>query len=131
MSASFYKETLGWGTILWFIGYALGFVFFAFVPADKIGWVIMPIGTLITAWIVWKKVDDDSLEYSIVIGAVWALLAILLDYIFLVSLLRPADGYYKLDVYLYYFLTFMIPVAVGWYKRRRHSSDECDDIITI
>jgi hypothetical protein len=29
---------------------------------------------------------------------------------------KPADGYYKLDVYLYYILTFALPLIVGWRK---------------
>jgi hypothetical protein len=34
--------------------------------------------------------------------------------------LSPAGGYYKADVYLYYALTFISPLIVGWWKRGRH-----------
>ena len=38
------KETLGWGVVLWLIGYILGIVLFAFVPSTILGWIIMPVG---------------------------------------------------------------------------------------
>jgi hypothetical protein len=38
--------------------------------------------------------------------------------LFIVKLLNPADGYYKADVYLYYALTFISPLIVGWWKER-------------
>ena len=40
------KDALGWGFVLWLIGYALGVILFAFVPVNFIGWMIMPIGTV-------------------------------------------------------------------------------------
>lgn len=36
---------------------------------------------------------------------VWTLIAVLDDHLFIVRALKPADGYYKPDVYLYYALT--------------------------
>jgi hypothetical protein len=38
------------------------------------------------------------------------------DYFLLVKVFKPVDGYYKLDVYLYYVLTFILPLIVGWRK---------------
>ena len=116
MEKSFYKDVLGWGVGLWFIGYALGFVLFAFVPASLIGWVITPIGILITLWVLLKKIKNESFQYYTLVAIGWTVIAIMFDYLFLVLLLKPADGYYKLDVYLYYTLTFVLPLAVGWYK---------------
>lgn len=49
----------------------------------------------------------------------WTLIAIIFDYFFLVKLLKPADGYYKLDVYLYYSLTFILPVVAGTLRLRQ------------
>ena len=97
---------------LWFIGYVLGFVFFAFVPAGRIGWYVMPIGMLITIAVLWKKIPLASLHDALVLGAGWSIIAIVCDYLFLVLLLHPADGYYKLDVYLYYIITLALPVVV-------------------
>jgi hypothetical protein len=45
-------------------------------------------------------------------------MAVVLDYIFIVKAFGPPDGYYKLDVYVYYVLTCTIPIAVGWWKTR-------------
>jgi H+/Cl- antiporter ClcA len=73
----------------------------------------MPIGIVITLWVLLKKVKADSLKYYIFLGVVWALIAIVFDYFFLVKVFNPADGYYKLDVYLYYIVTFILPVIVG------------------
>jgi hypothetical protein len=42
-------------------------------------------------------------------------MAAVLDYLFIVLLLG-ASNYYKPDVYLYYALTFLLPLAVGWYR---------------
>ena len=42
-----------------------------------------------------------------------------MDYVFIVLLLQPADGYYKLDVYVYYASAFILPVLAGWLRSRR------------
>jgi len=114
----FLKDALGWGFSLWLIGYVLGIVFFAFVPASILGWVIMPFGILITLWVLFKKIHSESLQYYLILAIAWMLIAILLDYFLLVKVFKPADGYYKLDVYLYYILTFIMPLLVGWKKKR-------------
>ena len=119
MDKQFLKNSFGWGFVLWLIGYVLGFVFFAFVPISMIGWVIMPIGIIITLWVLVKKVHGDSLQYYLRVGVAWAIVAIVCDYLFLVLLLKPVDGYYKPDVYLYYILTLALPFIVGWWKLRK------------
>lgn len=116
MTKQFFKDALGWGFILWLIGYALGIMLFTLVPISIIGWIITPIGTAITLWVLFKKINGDSLRYYILIGIVWTLIAVLFDYFFLVKAFKPADGYYKLDVYLYYALTFALPFLAGWKK---------------
>ena len=115
----FLKDALIWGFLLWLIGYALGFVFFAFVPATLLGWVIMPIGTAIALWVLIKKIKGENLGYYFKVAIVWVIIAMVFDYFFLVKMLKPEDGYYKLDVYLYYVLTFILPIAVGWFKIRK------------
>ena len=111
-------DSFGWGFILWLFGYVLGFILFAFVPSHLIGWVIMPIGVAVTLWILLKWIQRTAFKEYVFIGIAWTLIAIVCDYLFLVLLLHPADGYYKLDVYLYYALTFILPVLVGWYKNQ-------------
>jgi uncharacterized protein (DUF433 family) len=110
------KDALGWGTILWLIGYVLGMLLFAVVPPALIGWIILPIGTAITLWVLLRKVKGTSFPYYLFLAAAWTLIAAILDYLLIVKALKPADGYYKLDVYLYYILTFVLPIVVGWYK---------------
>jgi hypothetical protein len=114
MNKQLLKDALGWGVGLWFIGYALGMMLFALVPANLIGWIIMPIGTAIALWVAFKKVKGDTLRYYCLVALVWLLIAVLGDYLFIVKALKPADGYYKLDVYVYYALTFAIPLFAGW-----------------
>lgn len=111
------KDSLGWGFILWLIGYILGILFFAFIPQNIIGWSIMPIGIIITLWVLFKKIKSTSFKYYINLALVWTLIAVVLDYFFIVKAFNPADGYYKLDVYLYYILTFIIPLFAGWKKK--------------
>lgn len=119
MTNQFLKDAFLWGFFLWLIGYVLGIVLFAVVPHSLIGWVIMPIGILITLWILMKKVNSNSFHYSLSIAAVWTFIAIIFDYFLLVNVFKPADGYYKLDVYLYYTLTFILPVLIGWTKSNK------------
>lgn len=117
MNKQFYKDAFGWGVVVWLIGYVLGIVLFAFVPPAMLGWVIMPIGIFVALWVLLKKVSGGTMQRYLLIGAIWTLIAIIFDYVFLVLLFKPADGYYKLDVYLYYLLTFILPLLVGWYKK--------------
>lgn len=117
MTKQFLKEALGWGIVLWLIGYVLGIVLFFIVPNSMIGWIIMPIGIIIALWILFRNVKGDSFQYYVLLALVWVLIAIVCDYFFLVKLMKPADGYYKLDVYLYYAITFILPLLVGWRKR--------------
>ena len=121
MNSGLIKDALGWGVGLWFFGYILGFVFFIFVPKNLLGWVIMPFGTLVTIWVLFRKIKGDSLKYYLKLAAVWTLIAIVFDYLFLVKLLNPEGGYYKLDVYLYYALTFLLPFLVGRRKTASYS----------
>lgn len=117
-SKPFLKDAFGWGFFLWLIGYALGFIFFAFVPVALIGWVIMPIATAITLWVLFKKVGGGALRYYLGVAVVWTVIAVIGDYLFIVLALHPADGYYKLDVYLYYILTFILPILIGARKQK-------------
>ena len=45
------KDSLGWGFLLWLVGYALGIAFFAVLPARLIGWAVMPLGIALTLWV--------------------------------------------------------------------------------
>jgi len=121
MDKELLKDSLGWGFILWLIGYVLGFVLFFFVPPPAIGWIIMPVAFIITLLVLFKKVKGETLHHYIIIAFVWAFLAILLDFFFIVKTLNPADGYYKTDVYIYYILMFVLPLAVSTKKIKHHT----------
>ncbi len=116
MNRQVLKDALGWGILLWLIGYVLGILLFVVVPPDMLGWIIMPIGTMITIWVLVKKIKSTAFRYYVILSIVWTILAIIFDYFFLVKIFKPADGYYKLDVYVYYTLTFLLPLIIGWRK---------------
>ena len=117
MERAVLKDLLGWGVILWLIGYVLGIVLFVVVPPALLGWVIMPIGVAITLWVLLKKIKVTSFRYYLKLAIVWVLIAIVFDYFFLVKVFNPADGYYKLDVYIYYVLTFLLPLFAFFFKK--------------
>ncbi|KKP65631.1 MAG: hypothetical protein UR68_C0019G0010 [Candidatus Roizmanbacteria bacterium GW2011_GWA2_35_19] len=119
MSKQLLKITLCWGFLLWFIGYILGIIFFTFVPSSLLGWIIMPIGIVITLWVLYKKIKTSEFKHYLLLAIIWTLIAIIFDYFFLVKVFKPADGYYKLDVYLYYILTFILPLVVGRFKKNK------------
>ena len=111
------RDLLGLGLLQWFAGYVLGFVFYAFVPAELIGWFVMPLAVGLTCLVLWKWVRVDSMRDALLLGLAWSTIAIACDYFFLVKLLKPPDGYYKVDVYLYYLLMFALPVAAARVRR--------------
>ena len=127
MNKELLKDSLGWGFILWLIGYALGFVFFFVLPTSLIGWAIMPIGLAITLWVLLKKVNSESFNYYLILAVIWTAIAVVFDFLFIVKALKPADGYYKPDVYLYYTLTFISPLIVGWWKKRNSARIDPSD----
>jgi hypothetical protein len=122
MSKKFLKDAFGWGIILWLIGYVLGIILFAIVPPAFLGWVIMPIGIAITLWVLIKKINSDFVWYYFKVAVVWTIIAVAFDYLFLVKVFKPADGYYKPDVYLYYIFTFILPLAVGFWRKINNSN---------
>ncbi len=116
------RDVLGWGFLLWFIGYLLGFLFYAFVPTALIGWYVTPIGIAMTCLVLWKWVRVDAMRDAVLLGVGWCIVAIVLDYFLIVKLLDPPDGYYKLDVFLYYLLTFSLPVAAARVRRAANAA---------
>lgn len=111
-----------WGLGLWFVGYILGFVFYPFVSAGSIGWCVTPLGVLITSFVLWRYVKESNLYRAAVIGLVWTAIAIMFDYLGIVLVLHPADGYYKPDVYLYYALTFLMPIAAALLRHHKEQA---------
>lgn len=121
MSKQLLKGGLGWGLLLWLVGYVLGIILFMMVPVSMVGLVITPIGTAMTLWVLFKKIKGGSFQHYLLVAIIWTLIAIVFDYFFLVKLFKPADGYYKPDVYLYYLLTFLLPLIVGYKKSQKQN----------
>ena len=112
------SAVLGWGIALWLIGYVLGIGLFFLVPPTLLGWVIMPIGAALTWVVLWRRIEFRHFADYAVLAIAWTAIAVTGDFVFIVKALHPPDGYYKLDVYLYYALTFLMPLTVGWLKIR-------------
>jgi hypothetical protein len=113
------RDVLGWGVALWLFGYVLGFVFYGSVPLPMIGWYIMPFGIAATCLVLWRWVHPADWITALMLGIGWSVIAIVLDYFGIVKLLAPPDGYYKLDVYLYYLLTLLLPLGAFWLRATR------------
>lgn len=112
------KAAIGWGIALWFVGYVLGIGLYFLVPPSLLGWVIMPIGAALTWVVLWRRIEFRHLADYVRLAAAWTLIAVAGDFLFIVTALHPPDGYYKPDVYLYYALTFLMPLMAGWLKTR-------------
>ena len=113
------QDALGWDIGLWVAGYLGGIALFFVVPVALIGWVLTPAATAVTLWVLLRRVEGGSAVRDLVIAGSWMAIAVILDYVGIVLLLAPADGYYQLDVLLYYVLTFTLPLAVGAWRRMR------------
>ncbi len=112
------KDTAGLGTVLWLIGYLASLLLFFSPFAGIMGWVLLAVCTPVTIAIAWWwfRARDLALRYYAGVGVAWTVLAVVLDYLFIVLLLHAT--YYGPDVFVYYALTFVIPVGVGLYLVR-------------
>ncbi|MDD1712581.1 MAG: hypothetical protein LUQ69_05370 [Methanoregulaceae archaeon] len=109
------KDTVVLGTVFWLFGYLISIVLFFTPFAGFMGWIITavftPVIIVITWW--WFRARNLSLTYYAVVGTVWTVIAVVLDYLFIVQLFQTS--YYGMDVFVYYTLTFLIPLGVGLY----------------
>lgn len=117
MNEQFAKEAFGWGFVLWLFGAILGFIFFFLVPKSMIGWAITPFGIVFTFWVLLKKISGGNFRYYLNMAIVWTLIAIVCDYVLGVKLFGWGNEYYKLDIYLYYTLTLLMPLGIYWYEK--------------
>jgi hypothetical protein len=69
------------------------------------------------------SLNRRHMQYYFILAVVWTIIAVSFDYMFIIKAFNPADGYYKLDVYLYYAITFLTPLIVGWWKRNQWKCD--------
>lgn len=114
------KDMAGLGTGLWLIGYLASLALY-FTPIWETmgGWILLIIFTPLTIAITWwwfNRREQLPLQYYAGVGIAWMLIAIVLDYLFIVRLFHAT--YYGTDVFVYYAMTFLIPVGVGLYLNR-------------
>jgi hypothetical protein len=113
------QDTAGLGTVLWLIGYLASLVLFFTPFAGIMGWILIALFTPVTIAIAWwwfRKRERLPLQYYAGVGVAWALIAVVLDSLFIVLLFQTT--YYSFDVFVYYTVTFLIPVGVGLYLIR-------------
>lgn len=83
------------------------------------GWILTAVFTPVSLVVVWgwfRKREYLPLQYYAGVGVAWVLIAIVLDYLFIVLLFQA--HYYENDVFVYYTVTFLIPVGVGLFLNR-------------
>jgi hypothetical protein len=114
------KDTVGLGIFFWLLGYLASMLLFFSPYADIMGWIITavftPVTIVITWW--WFRARILALSYYAMVGLAWTVIAVVLDFLFIVRLFQAS--YYGPDVFVYYVLTFLIPVGVGLYLVRTH-----------
>jgi len=112
------KDTAGLGTLLWLIGYLASLVLYFSPVSYALGWVLLVIFTPFTIWVTWWWFWERTLPLSYFGGVAvsWTVIAIVLDYLFIV-LLFHSPGYYMPDVFVYYAVMFLIPMGIGVYLK--------------
>lgn len=110
------KDTAGLGIFFWLFGYLTSIVLYFTPFANSMGWIITavftPVTIAITWW--WFRTRSPPLTYYAAVGIAWTVIAVVLDYLFIVLLFQAT--YYSADVFVYYAITFLIPVGVGLVK---------------
>ena len=102
------------GILIWLIGYIASLILFSFVPNNILGWILCLIFTPVTIIIAYFRFRNRKLKLFCYFMTVvfWMLIAMILDYLFIVRLFHSVN-YYKLDVFVYYIITFLIPLIIG------------------
>ncbi len=102
------------GSAIWLAGYVASIVLYGFVSKAILGWILFFIFTPLTVYIAYLRFRKrkETIAYYSAVALAWAVLAIIFDYVFIVKALN-AQGYYKADVFVYYLVTFLVPLVVG------------------
>ncbi|MFH1249106.1 MAG: hypothetical protein V1660_03050 [archaeon] len=126
MDKSFIKtkliDILVFGILLWLMGYIASIILYLFVPNNLLGWILCIIFTPITFLIAHLRFKNrkQPMKYYIGVAVFWTLIAITFDYLFIVKLFNPVN-YYKSDVFVYYIITFLIPIIISLSKRNKNN----------
>lgn len=120
------RDTAYTGILVWVAGYLASMAVYFSLP-DYGFWgkiVLLLYLPCVFAYTCWYFSDRIlSLRYSCGIGIAWSLIAIILDFPFIV-LRFGAWQYYGPDVYLYYIAMAVIPVAAGIFIRKRKTAED-------
>jgi hypothetical protein len=95
------KDTAGLGTVLWLIGYLASLALFFSPFAGTMGWILIAIFTPVTISIAWwwfRQRERLPLQYYACVGVAWVLIAVMLDFLFIVLLFQAT--YYSPDVFV-------------------------------
>ena len=113
------RDTVYAGVLLWVAGYLPSMAVY-FSGLDYVIWgkivliLYLPCAAVFAFW--YFSGRHLPLRYFAGVGLAWSLIAIMLDYPFIV-LRFGAWQYYGPDVYLYYIAMALIPPGAGWYLR--------------
>ena len=112
------KDTAGIGILLWLLGYLASLLLFVSPLSGVMGWILIAVFTPVSILIVWRWFAgrDLPLAYYAGAGVVWTAIAVVFDYLFIVLLFSAT--YYGPDVFVYYAITFLVPVGIGLWKRQ-------------
>jgi hypothetical protein len=107
-------DTLGLGFVIWLIGYIASIILWPFISHDILGWVLFVIFIPLTVYLPYRRFRkrEEAAGYYFLVALVWLLIAVVFDYLFIIKLFNPS-GYYKLDVFVYYAVTFLMPLVIG------------------
>jgi hypothetical protein len=112
----FLNDAAGLGFALWLVGWILGIVLFLTPLAPVMGWILFacltPVTAVATYW--WFSGRGLPMAYFVKIALAWTAIAIVFDFLFIILLFHPA-AYYQPDVFLYYAVTVVLPLAIGRY----------------
>ena len=103
------------GLALWLMGYVASILLYGFVSNVILGWVLFVIFTPVAVCISFLRFRKrkEAIVYYFVVALAWMLIAIAFDYLFIVKTFGVSN-YYKLDVFVYYLTTFLVPLLVGY-----------------
>lgn len=122
-----FTDTVGFGFLLWFIGYLMGFFIITIPGYPEImmnPMILAPfslLGGFVTAafaYIRFRKRAKVNWQYALLLGISWSAVAVILDFIFIV-LLFNAQGYYRLHIFIYYAITLVVASASAKYSSQR------------
>jgi len=107
-------DTLGLGFVIWLIGYIASILLWGFISHDILGWVIFVIFIPLMAYMPYRRFRSrkETAGYYLLVALAWLLIALVFDYLFIVKLFDAKD-YYKLDIFVYYAVTFLAPLLIG------------------